>query len=288
MGGSSSDHALTVALANPFSPQAVGVKIPDDDSSRSVAVTIHDSVQLATNANGHADVCFSAKLSGETYVTAATTGSGGVLTWNSPSDLTDTAAYVAAFDTYRVCSWGVRVYNTLAPTSQKGIIRIITCPESPNTKTPFITNGGLHEDLKIFPASETDIHWISRPQGTEWKQYVKFDDTAYAPDWDHVHIRYEGGPVSTSNALMVEVIYHVECQIALGGVTATMATPAADHKPHVLSASAKTLAKHGGSHAGASFGGLISRFAKSALNGVVNHFLPGFTQPQRSYPMIVD
>lgn len=279
------DHAHTVALSNPFSEQAVGAKLPDENSTKSVAVTIRDTFTMATDANGRADVCVGPNVGANTYTHAATSGSTGVSTWASGNTLTDIAAYQAAFDKYRIVGWGLKVTNLEPPTNQSGFFRIITTPSPPYASTPFITNGGLHEDIKIFPGSEMDIHWISKSQGAEFKDYIQWTGIA-APSWDYCHIRYEGGPASKSAAVLVQVVYHLECQIELGSVSSTMATAAAPHKPHVMTASANTLAKHGGAHAGTGFGGLISRFAKSALMGAVNHFLPGFSKP--SYPMIMN
>jgi len=279
------DHAHTVAISNPFSEQAVGAKLPDENSTKSVAVTIRDTFTMATDANGRADCAVGPNVALATYTHAATSGSAGVNTWAAGQTLTDVAAYQAAFDKFRIVGWGLKVTNLEPPTTQSGYFRIITCPESPTSTAPFVTNGGLHEDIKIFPGSEMDIHWISKSQGAEFKDYVPWTG-ATVPSWDHCHIRYEGGPASKAAAVLVQVVYHLECQIELGSVSATMATAAAPHKPHVMTAAANTLAKHGGAHAGVSFGGIISRFAKSALMGAVNHFLPGFSRP--SYPAIMN
>lgn len=281
----SKDHDHVVALSNPFSPQAVGAKIPDENSTKSVAVTVHDTFYMATSATGYADARVVPNIGYGTVRHAATSGSAGVVTWAAEVDLTDAATYRDAFDSYRIVGWGIRVYNTLAPTQQSGVIRIITCPEDPATGGgAYITNGGLHEAISVYPASSEAIHWISKAHGTEWRDYRKF--TGSELPWDAVHIRYEGGPASATNAIAVEMVFHLECQVELGTISATMASPAADHKPHVLAAASKTLAKHGGTHVGHSFGGLISRFAKSALSGVVNHFLPGFIPRPTAYPMI--
>lgn len=281
---SQSDHAHTIALSNPFSEHAVGAKLPDENSTKSVSVTINDTFTMNTDANGRADARISPNVGAGTFDHAATSGSTGVTSWAAAVALTDIAAYQAAFDSYRIVGWGLKVTSLLAPTNQKGYFRVITMPED-NNGGVYITNGGLHEEIKVFPGSEMDIHWISKSHGAEFKDYVPFDGTV-TPAWDFCHVRYQGGPASTTDAVLVQVVFHLECQIELGSVTSTMATPAAPHKPHVMSAAANTLAKHGGAHAGSTFGGLISRFAKSALNGVVNHFLPGFNQPR--YPSIMN
>jgi hypothetical protein len=279
------DHAHTIALCNPFSEEAVGAKIPDDDSTKSVAVTVKDTFPMNTDSNGRADCRFSPRVGGNVALHATVSGSAGVTTWGTGNTLTDLAAYQGAFDSYRIVGWGLKVTNLLPPTDRSGYFRVITCPEDPGAVTPYITNGGLHEDIKIFPASEDDIHWISKPVGSQYKLYNQW--TGDVPVWDYCHVRYEGGPASKAAAILVQVVFHLECQIELGKVTATMATAAAPHKPHVLTAAANTLAKHGGAHAGSTFGGLISRFAKSALQGAVNHFLPGFYGGP-SYPSIMN
>lgn len=282
-------HAVH-ALTNPFSDHARGAKIPDADSSRSVAMQIVDLNTFDADANGRLAVSFVGSMGG-TVTAAATMNSTQVTAWSTTAALSDYTTLTGALDKYRIVSWGIRVYSTLAPTSRSGWFKVITLPE--RFATPFTYNSGFFEEVKAYPMTEDSVHWISKPIGSSWKEYSTFASTGFLA-WDNVIVVAAGLPASAVGALCVEVVYNIEAQPKLGSLTGSAATPAADYKPHVLTASAKTLARHGGSHAGNAFGAVIASFAESALRSAANAVVPGLgnvlsgLKGRNSVPMIVD
>lgn len=277
------------ALTNPFSDFARGAKIPDDDSARSIALQIVDfnSIDVPSTTGGMFAVSVTPSLAAS-LTKAATMSSTQVLTWGTALPLADSAALTAGLHKYRVVSWGVRIYCTLAPTARSGWMKVITLPE--RLETPFNFHSGFFEEVKAYPLAEETVHWISKPVGIGWKEYVDPSTTGYPP-WENVIIVVGGLPTGAQNgAFCIETVLNIEGLPNIGSISGAAATPAADSKPHVLAAAARTLAKHGGSHMGTSFGGIISNFAEAALRGVVNAVVPGAGAliPRRPVPMIVD
>lgn len=295
VGGISSTalHQQVVGLTNPWSVHARGSKVPDSDSSKSITSTISWPKTFSVNSSGKAAICVRPELNHNILVADAINGTlQQVITFNpSPVPVPDYAALEKAFDSYRIVSWGIRVYTTLAPTNQAGSYKIITLPEDPIDG--FSWGGSLWEETASFPLSQQDIHWIAKPIGVAHKEYRALDTVQ---SWDRVFIAVEGAPAS-SEAFTIELVYNLECQINIGSISSTMATKAADHNPHVVGASSKTLAVHGGVHSSPSFGSIISQAAKyalvegaSAVMPMIGPLIRGMAGSgrKRNVPMIVD
>lgn len=160
---SGSLHHQVAGLCDPWSPQARGSKVPDTDSTKSVPITITWPRTYDTLVTG-TKVCLIQPSLESTLRTNQTnvgqTVAGGQ--WNGAEDSPDFTALDAAFDKYRIVSWGVRVYSTLAPTDQAGSFKLITLPETPDYTASFSYGGSLFEDTVSLPLSDKDIHWISK------------------------------------------------------------------------------------------------------------------------------
>lgn len=251
-------HSQVLALSNPWSKAARGAKVPDSDSSKSVACTLSWPTTVGTDANGKA--AFYLRPNINAYYKNATAITGQTCTtFAAGVAIPDYAAVSAGFDSYRIVSWGVRVYSTLAPTNQAGSYKIITLPEDP--ANGFSWAGSLFEETASFSLATQDIHWISRPIGIKHREYVGM--TSDAP-WDRMFVAVEGAAASVG-AVTFEVVLNLEAQINIGSIVSTMATEAAPENHHVTRAAAKTLAKHGGVHTSPSFGRIIGDTAKMAL-----------------------
>jgi len=265
------DVAQTCGITDPWCVHATGSKLPDSDSSKSVPVTLKFSYSCQTNAEGRmaktVEPSLLANLGGSNIVTASE-----VSTWNADQSIPDYSAVAAQFHSYRIVSMGVRVYSTLAPTNQSGFFKLITTPSSP-TAGAFVYTGGLHETISQYAVAGSDIHWIAKPIGVTYKEYVPI---ANRQSWDTLYIMGEGLPNSTASAVQIEVVMHLECQIKLGGISAALATKAADHKEHVLAASARAHSTRPSSYNGntTSFSSMLGSFAKNALLDVATGALP--------------
>jgi len=203
---------------------------------------------------------------------------GGIITsFAAPTALPDNTALAAQFSKYRIVSFGVKVYSTLAPTSQSGYFTAITGPVfAANTDT----SSSFWEEILSYPTTELGVQWVSKPVGNAYLDYVDIGDDC---SWDHLVLFAAGLPASTNGAIQIEVYMNLECQVALGTIASAIATPAASHKPHILAAVGEVHKKYGGSKlantvkAGlASYiRGVLSRAATVGMNYLRNSIMPG-------------
>lgn len=187
---------------------------------------------------------------------------------------------------------GVRVYTTLAPTDQSGYCRIVTAPtEFPNNVN---IDGSLWEAVQTYPVSELDAHVVMKPQGTQWKQYVSIGADQ---NYNQVAGIIKGSKANALGSFIVEIVMHCELLVEIGSVTGSLATPAANHDTHALTAAGATHARHKGIHNGPtrSVMATLGNFAKDALLDVAGSAIPfvgnalaGLFRPRASHAMIVD
>jgi len=291
IGGNSSSPTFDIAeaLVNPFSQRARGAKIPDDDSSRSIATTCISRHTLSMSSGA---TVISVQPILDNLVTPSSTldGNGGVTAWGTGQSMTDYSSYASSFSTYRIVSWGVRVIPLAAPTDQSGSITIMTLSESPTGGT-FNPNVSFFEEIEAFPVVGSDIHWVSKPQGVTWKEYVALNTPQ---NWTNCVIQVVGYPTTAS--IMVEVFLNLEAQFNIGSITGAIATPAADHNPHALQLADHTRNRMKQTHPshptfldrlkGAMYSGLTT-MADMALPAAGRALMRVFA-PAKSMPRIVD
>lgn len=242
-------------MVNPWSASARGSKIPDDDSSRSVAITVTDTFSVTTNAGGNQAVYIRPCLAGSHALSSSITNY--VPAWAPADNIVDYTAVSGAFSKYRIVSWGYRFITTESALSSKGRVRIITADQT----TAVSLAGGLFETVTDYALSQADIAWVSRPLGVNWKEYIDIDAIH---SWDYGLILITGANASTYVA-SIEVVYNLECIVELGTVTGAIATPAADHHPLALTAADHVRNKTAHSGNAPSFFGQLWSAAKSGI-----------------------
>lgn len=265
---SATDVKHVCALADPFSDCAKGAKLPDSDNTPSIAMQIRDHTTIGSDASGRGG-CVVRPNPSAAFTAAASLSGSEVLTWSADAGLTDYTAIAAGSSKYRLVSWGVRVFSELAPTNQSGAIRFITTPNN-NTGGAFTYASSFFEEVKMFPTSTDPVYWTSKQVGNKYLEYIDLTDRA---DWEQLTLVAYGLPASTANCFVVEVVYNFEIQPSLGQLTGSLATPAADHKPHVMQAAGTLLKKHAGAVVKRHAPGLLANLARGALNFVSNRTL---------------
>jgi hypothetical protein len=273
------------ALADPFCPAAKGAKLPDSDNTPSIAMQIRDHGIINSDSNGRGALVVRPNPSAAFTTGNVITGTQ-VSSWNPDGQLSDYTAIAAGASKYRLVSWGVRIFSELAPTNQSGAFRVITTPTN-NTGVAFTYASSFFEEVKMFPTATEPVYWTSKTVGNQYREYIDLTSRA---DWEQVSIIAYGLPASTANCFVVEVVYNFEIQPSLGQLTGSLATPAADHKPHVLQAAAHLVKKHAGAAVERHGPGILATLARGALNFVSNRTLgfPLLQAPRRNVPMIVD
>lgn len=287
------DAAYTHALVNPFSSEARGVKCPDDDSSRSVAFQLKWRSVFTVDGTGRGAAAYNPSLSSMRN-SAATLNATSVLTWNGAARSGDFTAIDTAFNSYRIVSWGIRIIPLMAPTSQQGRIRVITMSERPSITFPFNTDGGFFEEVEDYAVANSDIHWVAKPVGNAYKQYVNV--SSGEASWEYAVVDVHGAVANGEFA--IEVVYNVEAQVKLDSISGSIATPAADHSPRVLSAADHARNRSKNTHAdrpsllgalwGAAKNGLVAAAHTygTPLVGMAARALLG--RPYREQPALMD
>jgi hypothetical protein len=222
----------THAIVNPFSADARGVKLPDDDSARSVGIQLKWAVSANSTSGGFVGVAFKPDLSAM-RVKASTLDADEVSTWQSSDTSPDYTSLSTTFSKYRIISWGIRIIPLVAPTDQSGYIRVITSHQDPSGSTPYPTAGGFHDEVHDYPVANSDVHWVSKPVGNTFKNYIDIGDTA---SWQYVTVVGAGWPASYTSAVRIEVVYNVEAQMEFGQITGALSTRAANHQPRIMAA----------------------------------------------------
>jgi len=260
------------SLVNPFSPSARGSKLPDSDSSKSVAISLVQKFTPDTDSGGNF-VRFIQPSLIDTYVPTTLLGHSVTAT-SAAVSIADYAAVAASFSTYRIVSWGVKIYSTLAPTAQSGYFTMIT---DPKFAVGADGDSSFYEETLSYPTSEKTVQWVSKPMGNSYLDYHAIA-TPVLP-WDSLMIMGVGLPATTSDVFIVEVFFNIECQVALGALTSAIATPAAAHKPHILAAVADVHKRSSGSKVASAvkagfigwIKGALSRGATMARNAISNY-----------------
>ena len=116
---SESDHRQVHSITNPFSDDARGSKLPDADSSKSVAMSIVSQRNIASDANGKAALRVKPSLAGAFQPYTTITGTV-ITTFAATVAIPDNTTIAAQFSKYRLLSWGIKIYPVLAPTNQSG------------------------------------------------------------------------------------------------------------------------------------------------------------------------
>jgi hypothetical protein len=214
----------------------------------------------------------------------------GVVTAVTDYQNPDQGAYLAQTDTYRIVSWGVRVYSILPGLTAQGSVRLITLDTQ--LLVGLDTRSNLFPEIHPEPVSGLDAYWTSRPTGVDWKAYSQ--NVGFA-SWTYLLVQGAGLPAS-SDCLVMEYVYNVEIIPKFGSVGSTLATPAAPSNPAQLQAASHVHSRKKGAHTSRpSLFRQIADFARDALVDVAASYVPIIgtaakraIMPRKRYPMVMD
>lgn len=284
------NHVNTVVgLTNPFSEQARGQKLPDDDSANSFTAQIRLYYTQTSNASSQGFVQvrpdpMNANLA--SFGVAA----GALNTVATNTINPDAAAYINSAAEYRIVSFGVRVYNILPALTTQGTVRLITMNRSAQNGDVITSN--LFSEIQEFPLYGLDVHWVSKPIGVEYKSYIN-DVSNHS--WQMMGVFLDGVPASTE-VLRLEVVYNIEAIPRFGSIPASISTPGLPSNPQQLAAASAVHSKHKNSHPSQSVWSVFEQLALGAVSTVANAAFPvlggavsrALTGGRQRYPMIVD
>jgi len=263
MGDAVSQYQL--AQIDAFDPRAVGVKIPDSNTTPSCGVMVSDDFNLSSPGTNYA-VCYALQPSISTsLITSNSVTSSQAWTW--PTSFGGTTAsnkygsIAANFDLFRPVAHGVRISSSLSSTAATGFVHIAVYP-SRTTKTSwdFPTSLALMADCmwytRITLSSLTQTPYVIQNKFLDCtaQRYIDTNDGAnkqgdnpssasnttragvfnIANEWCTILIALEGTAVGggLTVPLSAETLVHYEALPAPGGVQA--GGPAAQFDPRDL------------------------------------------------------
>jgi len=220
---------------DPFCQHAIGAKVHDTNTRATITYQVKKFTSLTCDTNGS----FALWMSGHpaNIYRLGTVVGDSVTTWASPTTIEDYSAMSSLYESFRIVSYGVRVYCSANPTESKGTLAFLTCDETPST--PNLTSEQYVEVLRS-PLASADYTWIAKPTGPESNEWVPFTDTT---GQNHTTLLLGGLGLTASKAFAaIEITVNYELIPFQGSSVARLATPAEKAIPLVETVAANTLA----------------------------------------------
>lgn len=276
------------SITNPFCPEAVGAKYPDNATTKSATFTLRRPFIATTDANGNAAWLWAANWGGNG---AAATVTGTTAAYTDISQ--NMTQFPANVSRYRLVSWGVQVTPIVAPLSASGMIRVrLFSPEGGTSLTSIDTTSNLADDSYDVPLArnQRDLFILPKRYGMESTMFQNAQTATNVltdwnnPGWQVIQIAVTNGP-ATSTVLQMSVFYHYEVVYLDGDPGNYYATPAPVVAPKVIETSSGVISKIGSFVEGTA--NTVDRVMQSSafkyLAGAVGGFFGGPTGASRSY-----
>jgi hypothetical protein len=238
------------AVTNPFCPEAMGSKYPDDSYVKTLTYDIEGvPSSIVTNASGQGAQLWV----GDTLQTAT----GTVGAWPTVTFTTLAAAQTmpTTVSTYRLTSWGLKFSCTGTKMNTKGMLRVrLFSPLNGTAIGNVAVTTVLADEAYDIPLSkliDTSLFVLPKPLG---KNARLFRDPSLVsatlsswvnPGWQIVTVAVDGGEASGST-VEVAPYYHFEYVPDDGSILSTYATKPPPNNVLIQQASESSLEKAGG------------------------------------------
>lgn len=236
-----------LAQANPFHPEAVGVKYPDANSTPSCSIQCADTITLVTNASGGTTKGFRPVITGSWV-----DDSGTMLSWSAAfggmQDSSRKSSITSNFNQIRPVAHGIRLTSALSPNSVTGFVHVSL--HQPNmfnqttwdfpTSVAQMCNAVTYKKIPLAVLCTKALTFVNRTVDFSSERYFdpSSDLTATGTDltfqntgWGVIIVAIEGAPASQS-VVQVEQLVHYEAIPLKSGVAD--ASPAARFSPTVI------------------------------------------------------
>lgn len=246
--GSMSFAMGVCALTNPFCPESINSRWPDNSYTKSVGWSVTNMPQnLSANAAGDVNIL----LFPEGYYSL------GTLTGNSSANsaLTAFTAWPTGSVRYRITSWGVRVTCQMTPMTASGMVRVrLFSPMGGSSlaTTSIVSNlADASIDIPLARLINEDLFVIPAPLGDNARFFRDTADlsttlaTYKNPGWQIVQLAINGAPASTTNALTFNIFYNLEFVFGDGDASMQFATPPPKNSPALQQGSASVTEQVG-------------------------------------------
>lgn len=222
------------SITDPFCPGAIGSKLPDATTSKTLAWDAELWLNINTNADGHGCVVLgtdpaAAYAFGSTWV--GTTNE--ILTISPTFALPGWSDFSTAQPNWRIVSFGVEAYSTLSAMDNSGYLGAAVIP----AEEEFIPLPGVNLDSASNFAQNTRISMkdghlsvVSHHDSIVQKKFKDSGNTlaqAMFTGGSEAIIIYASGTANTVPVAQLRVVYHYELIFPKTGIFNSLATPAA-------------------------------------------------------------
>jgi len=236
-------------LLHPFKGAYKGLKYPDADSSASVPLTIRHIFTITPGdigsgtATGHA-AAVRILPTGDTQIPSVIANNDAgdltVTTWADPVRVADWASYDGNFSRYRVINYGIRVMYMGDSETSKGKFSILvhpygagTAPLNSNTNVTYMKTLPI-KDLKGLVIEPRRISG----EALHYEPTVAFGTAGYVTleDCWEVCTLFVENASTTSQPVVLELIWNMELLPGNGAVSSAVSSPALPDLPHIMNA----------------------------------------------------
>lgn len=273
----------TCGVTNPFCPEAIGSKWPDNSNTKSVPWSILGPIiPISSDAQGKGAVLF---LPVGTYKSGIVNPAAGNTTTDFSTGSTAGFATPPSISRYRVTSWGIKMTSPASKMVAAGTVHLrIFSPEQGTTltsvdiTTPF---ADFREDVPIQRLIDKDGYVFPMPLGIDARMFTEGSAVCSTSTvgafvnngWQVVCVGLTGAPASTA-MLTFQPYFHFELILPDGDGGNAYATKPPAPSPLVQEANANLLQKVGNFIEGGAKA--TNNFLDSEAYKLISRFLPGY------------
>jgi len=242
------------SISNPFCPQAIGARWPDNSYAKSVSWSATGlSAPLATDANGNFAALFFPSLNYTSSGGTVTAGTYAVAYTSRSGNFTPPANIVR----WRLTSWGIKLQCVSTQMNTTGVVRIrLVSPYQYDSLTSTSATSPFADAVLDIPAVSLinePVHIIPMPLGDNARLFQLNDPSAFAgtinPGWQVVQVGITGAQASTT-VLEASLYYNFELVFSDGSALAAFTIAPPENDPHARDGSATVLHRVGNFVAG--------------------------------------
>lgn len=239
------------SVSNPFCPEAVGGRWPDNSFTKTLTPNIvASSVTFGTAAAGYASLLFIPGLSFH-YVFP----SGGVYPSTTYAATAQTLGSFSNVSRWRITSWGLKISTPTSPLNTSGMVRIrMFSPQNAVSLSSSSLTSNLADDCLDFPVSRlhnSDCFIVPMPLGHQAREYRSYaiDVTGWQAldniGWQYIQVGIDGASTANAVSLNVSVYYHYETVPNDGSTDFTFARAPPPNVPAIQDGNASVLGSIG-------------------------------------------
>lgn len=222
---------------NPFCHEALGAKIPDLSSAKTLTLCVRQFIPVTTDADGNAMHFYQGAFSSMGAI--ATLASGVVTVWNemgSSSQYTNVSDAVIA---YRTVSFGVRFFQTLSLMDCKGTMTASEVDYKPPVGAN-VTNPSLSTVSTSRSILGDQLLWVSKPTDIEYTDFKLIADPAAGAQRTALVLQFFGA-VPSATIGVAEIVLNLEMTPRSGTVASYYTTTASPSIPVVMDTASNVM-----------------------------------------------